>query len=69
MTAALGGSQEVAAFQKSIDRDANGKISFKEYMNWVLGNGWAVEGTGNHNNNIALLSLSDGWQAGAATRQ
>ena len=36
---------EVDAFVKSIDKDSNGKISFKEYMNWLLGSGWFVEGS------------------------
>ena len=33
---------------KDIDTDQNGKISFKEYMQWVLGKDWWVEGTGEH---------------------
>lgn len=38
---------ELDQFVLECDKNADGKISFQEYMDWVLGPGWSVaDGTG-----------------------
>ena len=36
--------QEVEAFMKQIDLDDNGKVTLEEYIRWVHGDDWNVDG-------------------------
>ena len=36
--------EELASFMAQIDKDNDGQISFPEYLNCVLGDGWSIEG-------------------------
>ena len=44
---------------QSIDKDENGKISFKEYMQWVLGDNWWVDGRVNSDGAMVQSGVSD----------